>query len=96
MPNQEVMLAKLTRREFETSLALALFPENIRYDAMHDQMEKDPLEAPAEKGRLFAQEAVRAGCGIRAGDDGGKDSTAGIKTLSVKNLASLSLLLRFQ
>jgi hypothetical protein len=39
MPNQEVMLAKLTRREFETSLALALFPENIRYDAMHDQME---------------------------------------------------------
>ena len=59
MPQQEVMLAKLTRREFETSLALALFPENIRYDAMHDQMEKDPLEAPAEKGRLFAQKAVR-------------------------------------
>jgi hypothetical protein len=26
---------------------------------MHDQVEKDPLEAPAEKGRLFAQEAVR-------------------------------------
>ncbi|MBU1205927.1 MAG: creatininase family protein, partial [Proteobacteria bacterium] len=59
MPQQEVMLAKLTRREFETSLALALFPENIRYDAMHDQVEKDPLEATAEKGRLFAQEAVR-------------------------------------
>jgi creatinine amidohydrolase/Fe(II)-dependent formamide hydrolase-like protein len=59
MPNQEVMLAKLTGREFETSLALALFPENIRYDAMHDQVEKDPLEATAEKGRLFAQEAVR-------------------------------------
>ncbi|MDH4266973.1 MAG: creatininase family protein [Deltaproteobacteria bacterium] len=46
-------------REFETSLALALFPENIRYDAMHDQVEKDPLEATAETGRLFAQEAVR-------------------------------------
>ena len=44
MPNQEVMLAKLTRREFETSLALALFPENIRYDAMHDQVESSILE----------------------------------------------------
>jgi len=44
MPNQEVMLAKLTRREFETSLALALFPENIRHDAMHDQVESSILE----------------------------------------------------
>jgi len=34
----------LTRREFETSLALALFPENIRYDAMHDQVESSILE----------------------------------------------------
>ncbi len=45
-------------REFETALALALFPENVRQEAMHDQPEKDPLEASAEKGRLIAEEAV--------------------------------------
>ncbi len=45
-------------KEFETSLALALFPENVRHDAMGEQADKDPLEATAEKGRLFAAEAV--------------------------------------
>ncbi|MCX5909372.1 MAG: creatininase family protein [Deltaproteobacteria bacterium] len=45
-------------KEFETSLALALFPENVRHEAMHDQADKDPLEATAEKGWLFAKEGV--------------------------------------
>jgi creatinine amidohydrolase len=45
-------------KEFETSLALALFPENVRHGAMGEQTDKDPLDATAEKGRLFAGEAV--------------------------------------
>lgn len=45
-------------KEFETSLALALFPGNVRRDAMDEQADKDPLEATVEKGRIFATEAV--------------------------------------
>ncbi len=46
-------------REFETSIALALFPENVREEAMHDMADKDPLLATAEKGKLFVEEAIR-------------------------------------
>jgi creatinine amidohydrolase len=46
-------------KEFETSLALYLYPENVRREAMREHTDPDPLEATAEKGRLFAEEAVR-------------------------------------
>jgi creatinine amidohydrolase len=46
-------------KEFETSIGLALFPENVRQDIMPLMEDKDPLEASAEKGRVFIEEAVR-------------------------------------
>lgn len=46
-------------KEFETAIGLALFPENVRQDAMQDQADKDPLLATAEKGWLFVEEAIR-------------------------------------
>jgi creatinine amidohydrolase/Fe(II)-dependent formamide hydrolase-like protein len=45
-------------QEYETSMALAMFPENVRRDAMNDQEDKLPLEANAEKGELLVQLAV--------------------------------------
>jgi creatinine amidohydrolase/Fe(II)-dependent formamide hydrolase-like protein len=46
-------------QEFETAMALALFPENVRPDAMADQGDREPLEATAEQGRLLVDEAVQ-------------------------------------
>jgi creatinine amidohydrolase/Fe(II)-dependent formamide hydrolase-like protein len=46
-------------KEFETSIALALYPDNVRQGAMRDHTDPDPLEATAEKGRLFVEEAIR-------------------------------------
>jgi len=46
-------------KEFETAIGLALFPENVRQDAMRDQADKDPLLATAEKGRLYVEEAIQ-------------------------------------
>ena len=46
-------------KEFETSIALALFPQNVRPEAMNELTDKDPLLATAEKGRLFVAETVR-------------------------------------
>lgn len=46
-------------QEFETAFALALFPENVRHEAMQDQPDKQPLEATAEAGWALANEAVR-------------------------------------
>ena len=46
-------------KEFETAIGLALFPENVRQEAMRDQEDKDPLLATAEKGRLYVEEAIR-------------------------------------
>lgn len=40
-------------QEFETAFALAVFPENVRADAMADQSDKEPLEATAEAGRVM-------------------------------------------
>jgi len=45
-------------KEFETSIGLALFPENVRQEAMADQMDKDPLLGTAQKGYLFIEEAI--------------------------------------
>lgn len=44
--------------EYETSMALALFPEKVRHAAMLNQEEKLPLEATAEKGARLAELAV--------------------------------------
>lgn len=40
-------------QEFETAFALAVFPENVRTDAMQDQADKEPLEATAEAGQAM-------------------------------------------
>lgn len=45
-------------QEYETSMALAMFPENVRREAMEDQEDKLPLEADAEKGRRLVELAV--------------------------------------
>ncbi len=46
-------------QEFETAFALALFPENVRQDAMRDQTDQEPTAATAETGRLFVEESIR-------------------------------------
>lgn len=46
-------------KEFETSIALALYPDQVRQGAMREHPDPDPLEATAEKGRLFVKEAIR-------------------------------------
>jgi creatinine amidohydrolase len=46
-------------KEFETSIGLALFPENVRQDIMPLMEDKDPLLATAEKGWAFIEEAIR-------------------------------------
>tara|TARA_B100000029_G_scaffold373482_1_gene367732 strand:- start:745 stop:1494 length:750 start_codon:yes stop_codon:yes gene_type:complete len=45
-------------QEFETAFALAVFPENVRHDAMQDQEDKEPLEATAETGAAIAELAI--------------------------------------
>ena len=45
-------------QEYETSMALHLFPENVRLDAMQDQEDQLPLKATAEKGEKFFEVAV--------------------------------------
>ena len=37
-------------QEFETSIALAKFPENVRADALADQPDQSPALATAEQG----------------------------------------------
>ncbi len=46
-------------QEYETSIALALFPENVRLDAMRDQEDKTPLKGSAEKGHKLFEVAVQ-------------------------------------
>jgi creatinine amidohydrolase len=46
-------------QEYETSMALHLFPENVRHDAMQDQEDQLPLKASAEKGEQFFELAVQ-------------------------------------
>lgn len=45
-------------QEYETSIALSLFPENVRREAMFDQDDRLPLEASAEKGKCLVDFAV--------------------------------------
>ena len=47
-------------QEYETSIALHLFPENVRLDAMQDQEDRLPLQATAEKGAQLFEAAVCA------------------------------------
>jgi len=54
-------------KEFETSIGLALFPENVRHEAMQEMTDEDPLLAKAEKGRLFVEEVVRRTVGYLRG-----------------------------
>ncbi|MBQ17000.1 MAG: hypothetical protein CMJ65_07745 [Planctomycetaceae bacterium] len=64
-------------QEFETAFALAVFPENVREDAMHDQEDKEPLSATAENGEaLVAATITNVAAHVQAMIDGG--STAEI------------------
>ena len=45
-------------QEFETSFALAVFPENVRTDMWKDQPDAKPSLATAEKGRQFIDRTV--------------------------------------
>jgi len=44
--------------DYETSMALAMFPERVRQDALQDQKDQEPLKGTAEKGRIFIEAAV--------------------------------------
>ena len=46
-------------QEYETSIALHLFPENVRLEAMNEQEDRLPLKASAEKGEQLFEAAVR-------------------------------------
>ena len=46
-------------QEYETSMALHLFPDNVRRDVMHDQEDQLPLKADAEKGAKLFEVAVQ-------------------------------------
>lgn len=45
-------------QEFETAFALAVFPENVRHEAMQDQQDKEPLEATAEAGAVMVDAII--------------------------------------
>jgi creatinine amidohydrolase/Fe(II)-dependent formamide hydrolase-like protein len=45
-------------QEFETSFAMAAFPENVRADALRDQPDKTPGMATAAKGQEFIKRIV--------------------------------------
>lgn len=45
-------------QEFETSVALALFPENVRSSALVDQADPTPAMADAERGKQFVDRVV--------------------------------------
>jgi len=45
-------------QEFETAFALAVFPENVRHDAMRDQADQEPMAATAEAGAVLIEEII--------------------------------------
>lgn len=47
-------------QEFETAFALAVFPENVRVDAMKDQEDQEPLAATAEAGAIMVEATIEA------------------------------------
>lgn len=48
-------------QEFETAVALALFPENVRIEAMEQQPDREPLAATAETGAKFLAHIIDRG-----------------------------------
>ena len=59
-------------QEFETAFALAVFPENVRQDAMQDQDDKEPLSATAAAGAAMIDAIVQHTSAFVAGMiDGG-------------------------
>ena len=57
--------------EFETAFALAVFPENVRQDAMEDQEDTEPLSATAENGAAIVETIVaRVAAHVQAMIDG--------------------------
>lgn len=53
-------------QEFETSIGLAAFPENVRQDMWTDQPDKTPSEATAGQGTIFLERIIeRVTCYIR-------------------------------
>ncbi|MBP1716523.1 MAG: creatininase family protein [Deltaproteobacteria bacterium] len=66
-------------KEFETSIALALFPDKVRREAMREHTDPDPLEATAEKGSLFLQEAICRVAEFLGGIISGKIQPAEVK-----------------
>ncbi|HAA51978.1 MAG TPA: hypothetical protein DCE43_19830, partial [Planctomycetaceae bacterium] len=58
-------------QEFETAFALAVFPENVRQDAMEDQEDTEPLSATAENGAAIVETIVtRVAAHVQAMIDG--------------------------
>jgi creatinine amidohydrolase len=49
-------------QEYETAMALAVCPHNVRVEAMHDQEDRSPLGASAEQGQKLVDAAVKATC----------------------------------
>ncbi len=49
-------------QEFETAIALAAFPENVRHAAMADQADAEPLAATADTGRRMIDAIVAGTC----------------------------------
>ena len=47
-------------QEYETAMALAVCPQNVRVEAMHDQEDREPLAANAEQGQKLVDAAVNA------------------------------------
>ncbi len=45
-------------QEFETSMALKWFPENVRLDAVSDQPDPSPSQARADTGELFTERII--------------------------------------
>ena len=45
-------------QEFETSIALKWFPENVRLDAINDQSDLTPAKATSETGEAFTEKTV--------------------------------------
>jgi creatinine amidohydrolase len=44
--------------EYETAMALAVFPEFVRHDAWQEQNETTPIQATAEQGKILIEAAI--------------------------------------
>jgi creatinine amidohydrolase len=45
-------------QEFETAFAMAVFPENVRHEAMQEQEDSGALLATAEQGQILVEESI--------------------------------------